>query len=177
MSEYIIHPEKKDQPSGTFLMDALHRYGFPVEISLKGSDQNWERVRFSEPGPPEAECFVSFEPKDGSISVTVPLDSPHRTRDMQMFLVHILLKTLGGQADHSGTRERSTPEEFAKKIRHLQSGASLWDYFWLVFPWVVVVFGVLALFWIPPSLRHMDLAIAAVSLLCALGLTYSHFKR
>ena len=114
MSEYIIHPEKTSRPSGTFLMDGLHRYGFPVEISLKGSDQNWERIRFFEAGPPESECFVSIDPKEGGISVTVPLDSPHRTRDMQMFLVHILLKELGGQSDHSGTRERSTPEEFAK---------------------------------------------------------------
>jgi hypothetical protein len=177
MPEYVLTPEKKELPSGPALMEELHRRGFPVEITLKGPANEWESVRFFEPGPPEVECLLSFNPKNGSFTVTTPTTAPHEATEMQLFLVDILLKDLGGMADNTGTRERYSAKQFAAKVRSLHGvSRGTQDLVWIAFSWIVTLLGVLAFFLMDPQVRHMALIIAGLSLLSAAGQTYSYLK-
>src|SRR5579863_6303391 len=134
MPHYVISPEQKELPTGPHLMDELHRRGFPVEINVKGSAQSWNEVRFYEPGPPELECLLSFNEKDGNLKVSVSNDAPLEARELQIFLVDLLLKELGGQADNTDTRERFTPEEFARKVKsHYSPDRQTKDLVWIAF--------------------------------------------
>jgi len=177
LPEYIIKPGKKELPAGPYLLDELHRRGFPVEINIKGPADHWDAIRFYEPGPPEIECFLSFEEEEGVYNVSVPTDSPHQAVDLQMFLVDLLLKDLGGQADNTATRERFTPQQFSVKLKdhHASTGGSK-DLFWIVFSWLVVSLGILVFFFSPQS-RSLVPFIILFSLLSAVGLTYAHFKK
>lgn len=177
MPEYVIKPEKKELPAGPYLMEELHHRGFPVEINVKGSAAKWDAIRFYEPGPPEIECFLSFSEENGTYSASVSDDSPYQAIELQMFLVDLLLKEVGGRADNSATRERFTPQEFTAKLRaHHGSSNDKRELFWIGFSWVVVVLGVLIYFFSPQS-RSLAPFIVFFSLLSAGGLTYSHFKR
>ena len=158
-------------------MDELHRRGFPVEINIKGSADNWDAIRFYEPGPPEIECFLSYSEEDNFYNISVSTDSPHQAMELQMFLVDLLLQKLGGQADNTATRERFTPEQFAAKLKaHHGSSSDKKEIFWIGFSWIVVVLGVLIYFFSPQS-RSLAPFIVVFSLLSAGGLTYSHFKK
>lgn len=170
MSEYVITPSQKRLPSATHLMDELHHFGFPVEINLKGADTQWESIRFFEPGPPEIECLLSID-KDGRFTVSASVDTSLTTRELQLFLVNVLLKEVGGQVDHTGTRERFTAEEFARRIKKREGIKTPSDIFWMLFPWIVVALGLGLYFIISPQLRSMDLIIVAFSFFSALGLS------
>lgn len=157
-------------------MEELHRRGLPVEINVKGTAENWDSIRFYEPGPPEIECFLSHEESNGELNISISVDSSLEARDLQMFLVDILLKNVGGRVDHTGTRERYTAEEFAKKVKDIHgktSGAS--DTPWIVFSWAMVVISLFG-FWILPRYNYWALAAAALSLAGALGLTLPKFR-
>ncbi len=177
MAEYILSPEKKERPSGLELMDELHRRGFSVEINLKGRDPEWDAIRFYQPGPPEIECFLSFDPGNGSYAVAVSQDAPPSAADLQIFLVDTLLQNLGGRVDNIETRERFTPEEFAAKLkRHHNPSNRKKEWFWVVFSWAVAVLALGIYFGVAPPLRQLVALILVLSSLSAALQTYSHFK-
>jgi len=177
MAEYVLTPESKTQPAGTQLMEELHRRGFPVEITLKGPDQGWESIRFYEAGPPEIECFLSYDPGNGRYKVSVPRDASPETIELQLSLLDDLLQDLGGQADDTATLERFTPAQFKAKLRSLHEPAhKKGDLVWIGFSWAVVLASGLALF-MGSSQSHMMVGLVlAFALLSAGGLTYFHFK-
>jgi hypothetical protein len=177
MAEYVITPEIKALPSATGLMDALHKRGFPVEINLKGSDLEWDAVRFYEPGPPEIECFLSYDPGDGVYTVSAPNDAVPETMELFHFLAGVLLQKVEGRADNPATRERYSAGQFSAKLKkHKRSSGKSKDIFWLFFSWGVVVVGSLVFLLIGTDLRYPALVVLFLSLLSAAGLTYSHFK-
>ncbi len=176
MPHFVISPDKKSLPEGPRLMDHLHRRGFPVEINVKGTAQSWNEIRFYEAGPPELECLLSFNEKNGTLKVSVSNDASLEARDLQMFLVDLLLKELGGQVDNTDTRERYTPKEFAEKLKkQYGSTRNANDLLWIVFSWTVVVAGV-AIFVLSPQFHGLVSIVVVLSLLSAAGLTYSHYK-
>lgn len=175
MAEYILTPEKTEQPSGLELMEELHRRGFPVEIHLTGQDKQWEAIRFTEPGPPEVECLLSYGSEGYIISISQ--DAPPSASDLQTSLVETLLQDLGGQVDNVNTRERFTPEEFTAKLKHQQdSAAPAKERFWIVFSWAVVVMALGIYFVISPDKRDLVVVILVLSFLSAALQTYSHAK-
>jgi hypothetical protein len=176
MAEYILTPDQKEAPSGTFLLEELHRRGFPVEISLKGPDDHWESVRFHEPGPPPVECLLSRDPQ-GTYRVSIFHDSPLEALELQLYLVEAILQKTGGTADNSSTRERYTVKQLTAKLRNFhRTDRKTKDLFWLGFAWAVVVMGVAASFSLRPPLRSAAFLVLAVAFLSAAGQTYSHFK-
>jgi hypothetical protein len=157
-------------------MDELHRRRFPVEINVKGSAKEWQAIRFYEPGPPEIECFLSFEEENGNFTVSTAIDSPPESAELQLNLIDILLDELGGQADNTATREHFTPQQFAQKLKAFQlSSPGSKERYWIIFAWLVVAIGLLIWFFSPHT-RSIAPVIIALSFLSAAGLTYSHFK-
>jgi hypothetical protein len=177
MAEYLLTPEKKKPPAGTWLMDELHRRGFPVEIHLKGEDRDWETIRFCEEGPPEAECLLAVEGPSGRYRISVSRDASLRAQNLQMFLVDTLLGEVGGQVNNSDTLERFTPGQFNVKLKtiHNPMGKAN-DLVWIGFSWAVVAVGFIALFVGPSHSRLIVAFVLAFSSLSAAGLTYFHFK-
>jgi len=173
MAEYVVTPVKKELPEGPYLMDELHRRGFPVEINLKGTAQNWDAIRFYEPGPPEIECFLSREENEGKFNVSLAADSPSEASELQLNLIDILLSGLGGQADNSATRERFGPGEFSAFLKSRRGNSR--ELFWIGFSWLVVAAGI-SLWIFSPATRVIAPAVVFLSLISAAGLTYSHFK-
>jgi hypothetical protein len=177
MAEYVLTPEKNEQPSGLHMLEELHRRGFPVEIHVKGEDRKWETIRFSEAGPPEVDCILSYDAESGLYTIFVSPDAPSPAVELQVFVVDALLQELGGRVDNTNTRERFTPEQFAEKIRHHHSpDRKRGDYFWMIFSWVVVVLALIMFFIIVPNLQHLVLVILFLSFVSALLQTYFHFK-
>jgi hypothetical protein len=176
MAEYVITPELKSLPSAAGLMDELHIRGFPVEINRKGSDLEWEAVRFFEPGPPEIECFLSYDSVEGTYTVSAPHDAVSETMELFLFLVGILLQKVGGRADNKVTRERYTAEQFQSRLKKHRHSDKAKDLFWLFFSWGVVAVGLIVFFLISAGSRHLVMVVLALSLLSAAGLTYSHYK-
>lgn len=177
MAEYIITPEKNFLPPAPRLMEELHRRGFPVEITLKGTAEEWQSVAFFEEGPPEVQCALTCDPQDGRFVVATASNASPQSLDLQLFLVELLLQEVGGQADNSETRERYDKKQMSNKIKRLHGLSTGADIFWIVFAWVIVLLGVLLYFSIDPGLRTMNLVILVISALGAVGLTYTHFKR
>lgn len=176
MSEYVITPDKDARPSGHYLMEELHRRGLPVEMNVKGTAEEWDSIRFYEAGPPEIECFLSHEPSNSQLNISISVDSSLEARDLQMFLVDILMKKVGGRVDHTGTRERCTAEEFAKKVKSIHgSAAGEADLPWIVFSWAMVAISLLG-YCVLPRFNHWALAAVALSLASALGLTIPKFR-
>ena len=176
MAEYILTPDEKEAPPGTYLLEELHRRGFPVEIRLKGSDRQWESVRFFEPGPPEIDCLLSRD-EQGLLRVSIPQDAPQEARDLQLYLAEAILEKTGGYADHSSTRERYTAQQLSAKLRMLRrSDRGPRDLFWLIFAWAVVLLGGGAVYSLQAPLRYAALLVLVVALLSAAGQTYSHLK-
>lgn len=177
MAEYVLIPEKKLQPSAFELMEELHRRGLPVEIHLKGQDREWEDIRFFESGPPEIECWLSYDAGKENYTVTISPDAPFSAIELQAFLVDILLQNLGGQADNINTRERFTPEQFALKVKdHHSSSAQLKELGWIGFSWAVVGLALGSYFFAASHLRPTVVAVLVLSFLSAALQTYSHFK-
>jgi len=176
MAEYIITPEKTGIPSAMTLLEELHRRGLPVEISLKGTDERWESIRFLEPGPPEIKCTAIYNGSKGNFSVNMPTNSPHQALELQLALVDVLLEEVGGQVDNTETRERYNSQQFTAKLRQLQ-GASGGpnDLFWILFSWAVAVIAVVMYFTLPKF--HLPvLIIALFSLGSAVGQTLPKLK-
>ena len=177
MAEFHIKPDSKKIPSAPHLMEELHRVGVPVEINVKGKADQWDAVRFSEPGPPEIECFASFDPEDGTFTVSLPHDAPLAARELQLFITNEILKEVGGQVDNTTTREHFSAAQFAAMVRdHHLSKNDPWDRFWLVFSWAVVLFGLFLYFSLSSSLRTMDLTIVGLALISAIGLTFTKLR-
>jgi len=177
MPEFILTPEQKTHPTAPDLLDQIHKVGFPVEINVKGKPDSWDALRFYEPGPPEVECLVSFDGDTGKYNLHVSADAPAKAFELQLALVELFLKNLGGQVDNRHTRERFTASEFALKMRlHRVSQDNPWDWFWLVFSWLVVIFGLFLFFGLHPTMKPYVLSIMALSLVSAVGLTYTRFK-
>ncbi len=177
MAEYVLTPEKKDQPQGTQLMEDLHRRGFPVEINLKGPDQGWDSIRFYEAGPPEVECLLAYDREKGRYKISVSRDASAQTHELQLFLVDSLLRELGGQVDNTSTLERFTPSQFSVKLRTLHNPMrKMKDLVWIGFSWAVVVAGLMAFFSKSGQSRGVVGLVLVFALISAVGLTYSHFK-
>lgn len=177
MAEYVVTPHQKNLPSGPSLLEELHRRGYPVEINLKGAAEKWELIRFFDPGPPEMECLVTYDATHGRFNVSVHADAPPQATELQMNLVDLLLKELGGQTDNSTTRERYSAKQFAAYLQKLHgTSGKAKDMIWLAFSWGVVFLGTLLYFSLPPSMKPVDVVVVFLSLLSAGGLTYSHFK-
>jgi hypothetical protein len=177
MAEYIVTPDKKDLPSGPSLLEELHRRGYPVEINVKGTAEKWEMIRFFDPGPPEMECLITHDAPNGRFSVSVSTDAPPQATELQMNLVDIMLRQLGGQTDNSTTRERYSAKQFTTHLKKLHGTSDkAKDIVWLGFSWGIVVLGILLYFSLPPSMKPVDVVVVFLSLLSAGGLTYSHFK-
>ncbi len=177
MPEFILTPEKKTLPQAPSLLDQIHKLGFPVEINVKGKPENWESLRFYEPGPPEIECHVIYDAEEGRYVLQVSSDSPTEAYDLQLSLVEILLKNLGGQVDNRFTRERFSAAEFIKKMAHHRGSLSAhWDILWLVFSWAVVFFGIFLCFSVHPGMQGAVVSIVVLALISAAGLTYTRFK-
>ncbi|HUO57496.1 MAG TPA: hypothetical protein VMV05_04900 [bacterium] len=175
MPEYAIKPEKVEAPTATHLSEEMHRRGFAVEMNIKGSPDQWEAIRFSEPGPPEVECFLSYSDKRDALNVSVSVDSPPQAAELQMVLVDLLLSELGGQVDNLKTRERYTAQEFSEKLKHLHGAKpGPKDLVWIVFSWAVVLLAVLILV-LKPQTRGLAAMLLLASLASAGGLTYAHF--
>jgi hypothetical protein len=171
MSEYVITPDRKDPPSGHVLMEELHRRGLPVEISVKGTVDKWESIRFTESGPPETECQLTLDPS-GTLKASISVDSNMEARDLQMVLVDVILAEVGGRADHTATRERYTAEQFARKVRDQRGRPpSEADLPWIVFSWAMVGVSLMG-FCVLPRFHYFALVAAALSLVGALGLTW-----
>lgn len=176
MAEYVVTPETTVRPSGTELMEELHRQGFPVEIHVKGNAQLWESVRFLEPGPPEIQCVLSWDPGQKTYTASVSDSSPEG-RDLLLYAVDALLQRVGGRADNSSTRERFTAGQFKALLKvHRASSDGRKDLLWVVFAWGVVGLAFLAYFSVAPGLHDLVLIVSVLSFLSAAGLTYSHFK-
>ena len=176
LPEYTIKPEKVDLPTATYLREEMHRRGFPVEINVKGSPDQWEAIRFSDPGPPEVECFLSYSDKRDSLNVSVSVDAPHQAAELQMVLVDLLLQELGGQADNLKTRERYTAQEFSEKLKHLhETKPGPRDLIWIGFSWAVVLLALLILI-LKPQTRGLAAMLLLASLASAGGLTYAHYR-
>ena len=177
MADYLLTPEKGEQPSGLQLLEELHRRGFPVEIKVKGDSTQWESIRFSQEGPPLVECSLSFDEGQGRYTVAIPHDSPLAAGELQMFLVDVLLKALGGQVDNLQTRERLTRAQFAAKLRHLHSrSGKAKDMIWLFFAWGVAILSLVIFFLITPGVRYLVLGVFLLSLASASVQTILHFK-
>jgi len=177
MPEFILTPEQKKIPTAHSLLEQIHKMGFPVEINVKGRPENWEDLRFHQPGPPDVECLVSYDGGQGRYTLQVSSDAPPKAYDLQLSLVELLLKLLGGQVDNRFTRERFTAGEFMKKMTHHRVAQNNpWDLFWLGFSWIVVAFGVFLSFSVHPELKGVVLSIVVLAFLSASGLTYTRFK-
>jgi hypothetical protein len=151
--------------------------GFPVEINVVGKPENWEDLRFHESGPPEVECLVSYEREKNRYTLHVNSDAPPKAYDLQLALVELFLKNLGGQVDNRFTRERYSAEEFITKMTHHRvSQNNPWDPFWMGFSWVVVLFGIFLSFSLHSELKGAVLSIVALALISAVGLTYTLIK-
>lgn len=158
-------------------MEELHRRGVPVEIHLKGQDREWESIRFTESGPPEIECLLSFDGGDKTYSVSVSQDAPLSAEFLEVYLVDALLQTLGGQVDNLNTRERFTPEQFTLKIKqHHNPSAEKKELVWIAFSWLVVILAVGVYFLGSPRIHELVVVILILSFLSAALQTYSHFK-
>jgi hypothetical protein len=177
MPEFILTPESKTLPSVPSLLDQIHEMGFPVEINVKGQPDHWEDLRFHEPGPPEVECLLSYDGGQGRYTFYVSSDAPPKAYDLQLHLVELLLKNLGGRVDNKLTRERYTSSEFMKKMaRHRAAQNNPWDLFWLVFSWAVVLFALFLFFSLHPGLRAYVVTILLLALVSAVGLTLARLK-
>jgi hypothetical protein len=177
MPEFILTPEKNKIPSAHSLLEQIHRMGHPVEIHVTGKPENWTELRFHQPGPPEVECLVSYDSGQGLYTLHVNSDAPPKAYDLQLALVELLLKSLGGQVDNRFTRERYSAEEFMKKMaRHRVAQNNPWDPFWLGFSWVVVLFGIFLSFSLHPEIRGVVLSIVVLAMVSAVGLTYTRIK-
>jgi hypothetical protein len=176
MAEYIITPENTSLPTGPYLMEELHRRGFPVEITLKGEADDWRSIVFFEEGPPEVKCTLSHDAKSGLFTISTTSRASLQSQDLQLFLVELLLQEVGGQADNTETRERYNQKQLSLKIKRLHGLTTGADIFWLCFSWAIVLFAVLMYFSVDPNLRSMGLVVLVLSSLGAIGLTISHFK-
>ncbi|HJT24130.1 MAG TPA: hypothetical protein VJ873_06105 [bacterium] len=177
MAEYLLTPEKNQQPSAFELMEELHRRSVPVEIHLKGQDKEWESIRFFESGPPEIECYLFFDGEKGTYSTTVSQDAPRAAVELQVYLVDTLLQTLGGQVDNLNTRERFTPQQFALKVKHHHDpSAEKKELVWIAFSWGVVLLALMVYFMVPSHLQQLVIVILVLSFLSAALQTYSHFQ-
>jgi len=176
LPEYIVTPESTQLPPAPALLEDLHRRGFSVEIALKGTADQWEAVRFLDPGPPHVECNLSRD-ANGRLTITTPSDAPHEALDLQAHLVGLLLDELGGQADNTHTRERFNREEFARKLKHHHAPkGGMKELAWIAFSWAVVLAAAFLYFSVPPHLKPVDLVVVFISFLSAAGFTYTHFK-
>jgi hypothetical protein len=177
LPEYVVTPEAATPLPAPALLEGLHRRGFPVEIVIKGAADQWESIRFTEPGPKEVECSLIRDTASGRLTVTTASDATPEAVDLQAHLVGLLLDELGGQADNSYTRERFNAQEFARKLRHHHAPrGGFREIAWLVFSWIVVALGVALYFSVPDHLKPVDLVVVIIAFLSAVGFTYTHFR-
>ncbi len=177
MSDYILKPGNKRLPSATFLLEEIHNRGIPVEINVTGTVDQWEIIRFFEPGPPEIECYMTFNQENPQFTLSIPNDSPASSSILRLHLTHILLTEVGGTVTDSSTGESFDALEIAAKVRKLQPSKSpIGEYLWLAFSWAVVLLAVLAYFAVPLQLRILVIVVAVLAFSSAVGQTYSKFK-
>jgi hypothetical protein len=176
LPEYVIYPSHKTTPTPEYLLSEIHRRGWDVELNVKGGGRNWEGIRFFQEGPPEIESYVLHDFKYNRFHVTVPETSPDgKAQDLQLHLVDVLLKTLGGDAENVETRKRFNAPEFASHMLFRKRPLlpfELRTLGWPLFAWLTVGFGAgIALFGRPEMLVPA-LVITGLAFLAALGLTF-----
>jgi hypothetical protein len=177
MNEYIVIPEKKELPSGTFLLEELHRRGLQVEINIKGSADRWDSIRFCEPGPPEIECVLYYDAQELRFNVSLEENLPAAAQELQIFIVEILLRELGGEAQEIATGKKYDDQSFKEKIKKLAPPPhDSKELFWLAFSWIMVLMGAALVFHLPDSERTLVIVVESLALFSALGLTLSKFN-
>ncbi len=177
MADYILKPGNKRLPSATFLLEEIHKRGIPVEINVTGTVDQWEAIRFFEPGPPEIECFATFDQENPRFILTVPKDSPELSSDLRLLLAHIFLSEVGGTVTDSSTGENYDAPKIAARVRQFQpSKSGISESLWLIFSWAVLPLAALAYFAVPHQLRILVIGVAVLAFFSAVGQTYSKLK-
>jgi hypothetical protein len=177
LAEFKITPRLKDLPDPAVLLRRLHEKGFSVEITLNGFAHNWGALRFYQDGPTDVECFLVRNEETGSFTASIGENAPPRSRELLLHLVEILLREIHATAEDPRTGEVWDAAEFLKSHPELKPAAAhsaRWA--WPAFAWALVAAGVAAYFNLPANLHVLSLAVVALTLISAVGLTLSSFE-
>lgn len=175
MPEYVVYPSHKTVPTPEYILAELHRRRWDVELNVQGGGRNWESIRFYQEGPPEVECSIVHDSKYNRFHVGLPEFHPEKARDLQLNVVDVLLKTLGGDAEDSDTHRRFNAPEFATHMlfRKRPFLAFEWKSLgWPLFAWLTTGFAAGVLLFGNPEARVPAAVLAVLSFACALGLTF-----
>jgi hypothetical protein len=177
LAEFKITPRLKDLPDPAVLLRRLHEKGFSVEITLNGFAHNWGALRFYQDGPTDVECFLIRNEETGSFTASIGENAPPRSRELLLHLVEILLREIDATAEDPQTGKVWDAAEFLKSHPELKPAAAhsaRWT--WPAFAWALVAAGVAAYFNLPANLHVLSLAVVALTLISAVGLTLSSFE-
>ena len=175
MPEYIVYPAHKTAPTPEYLLSELHRRRWEVELNVKGGGRNWEGIRFYREGPPEIECFILHDFKFNRFHVSLPESCPEDASDLQLHVVDILLRTLGGDAEDLVNHRRFNAPEFASHMlfrRRPFLPFELRALGWPLFAWLTTGFGAGIAFFGREEAFIPALILTVTAFLSALGLTF-----
>jgi hypothetical protein len=177
VAEFKIIPLQKELPDPAVLLRRLHEKGFSVEITLNGFARDWGALRFYQDGPTDVECFLVRNEETGSFTASIGENAPPRSRELLLHLVEILLRETRGTAEDPETGKTLGAAQFKQAHPEFSKSApskTLWV--WPAFAWALVAAGVAAYFNLPANLHVLSLAVVALTLLSAVGLTLSSFE-
>lgn len=175
MPEYIVYPSHKTTPTPEYLLSELHRRRWEVELNVKGGGRNWEGIRFYQEGPPEIECFVMHDFKYNRFHVTLPETPCEKAQDLQLQVVDVLLRTLGGDAEETSSHRRFNAPEFATHLLFRKRPLLPFEFRkvgWPLFAWLTTGFGAGIAAFGPADAFLPSLLLAFLALISALGLTF-----
>jgi len=175
LPEYVVYPSHKTVPTPEYILAELHRRRWDVELNVQGGGRNWEGIRFWQEGPPEVECFVLHDFKYNRFHVSLPEDHPEKAQDLQLQLVDVLLRTLGGDAEDLSTHRRFNAPEFATHMLFRKRPFLAFEIKalgWPLFAWLTAGFGVGVALFGREEARIPALVLTVVAALCAAGLTF-----
>ena len=143
-------------------------------MDLHSGNRGWESLRLSQTAPVELECFVVNDSNYHRFHVSLPEEYPETARDLQMHVVDILLKSMGGDAEDMATHHRFNAPEFA--VQMLFQKRPLLPFTWKslqwpLFSWLTTSFGAGVFFFGKPEAKLPALALALIAFLCSVGLT------
>ncbi|HET9869472.1 MAG TPA: hypothetical protein VFR02_03105 [bacterium] len=178
MPEYKILPPGGDLPGPAELLAGLQERGFSLEVNLSGPPERWEALRFYQDGPAEVECFLIRDEEAGALTASTPEGSPERAREILVNLADLILRSCGGTLEDPQTKRTFTAGDFREHqplLKPRARAAAGWA--WPAFAWAVTAASLAAWLGLPESLRAPALAVAALSLLSAAGLTWSALEK
>jgi len=175
LPEYVVYPSHKTAPTPEFILAELHRRHWEVELNVQGGGRNWEGIRFTQEGPPEIECFVLHDFKYNRFHISLPEEHSEKARDLQLHVVDVLLKTLGGDAEDLATHRRFNAPEFGTHMLFRKRPFLAFEIKalgWPLFAWLTAGFGVGVALFGRAEARIPALVLTLVAALCAAGLTF-----